>query len=169
MRSALADLQEGGNLIDTAREYGDSEARIGQALREWPGEPPIVATKILSHGPRERWGRPVPVDTVFPRGSIRASLEESLRALGREHVDLLQLHLYWPTWGTDGYWLDELRELRSSGRTLAIGISLPDYRHDVALELVASGARQRAVRSPASSIHVRSTASRRVPLRATWP
>ncbi len=139
VRSVLAYLEEGGNLIDTAREYGESEALLGQTLREWTGEPPVVATKILSHGPRERWGRPLPVDTVFPRGSIRTSLEQSLRELGREHVELAQLHLYWPTWGVDGYWLDELRELQSSGKAGAIGVSLPDYRHDVALELVASG------------------------------
>jgi len=140
VRSVLAYLEAGGNFIDTAREYGDSEERIGRALQEWTGEPPIVATKVLSHGPRERWGRPVPVEAVFPRGSIRASLEESLRALGREHVDLLQLHLYWPTWGVEGDWLDELRALQSSGKISAIGVSLPDYRHDVGLEIAASGA-----------------------------
>jgi methylglyoxal reductase len=140
VRSVLTYLEEGGNLIDTARAYGESEARVGQALREWTGEAPVVATKILSHGPREGWGRPLPVDTVFPRGSIRASLEESLRELGRERVELVQLHLYWPTWGVDGHWLDELRELQSSDRALKIGVSLPDYRHDVALELLASGA-----------------------------
>jgi methylglyoxal reductase len=140
VRSVLTYLELGGNLIDTAREYGESEALLGQALREWTGESPVVATKILSHGPRERWGRPLAVDTVFPPGSIRASLEESLRELGREHIELVQLHLYWPTWGVEGYWLDELRELQSGGRIGAIGVSLPDYRHDVALELVASGA-----------------------------
>jgi methylglyoxal reductase len=140
VRSVLTYLEEGGNLIDTARAYGESEARVGQALREWTGEAPVLATKILSQGPREGWGRPLPVDTVFPRGSIRRSLEESLRELGRERVDLVQLHLYWPTWGVDGYWLDELRELQRSGRVLRIGVSLPDYRHDVALELVVSGA-----------------------------
>jgi aryl-alcohol dehydrogenase-like predicted oxidoreductase len=139
VRSVLTYLEADGNLIDTAREYGESEALVGKALRERSGEAPVVATKILSHGPRERWGRPLPVDIVFPRGSIRTSLERSLRELGREHVDLVQLHLYWPTWGVDGYWLDELRQLQSSGKILAIGVSVPDYRHDVALELVASG------------------------------
>jgi methylglyoxal reductase len=139
VRSVLTYLEEGGNLIDTARAYGDSEALVGQALREWQGDAPLVATKILPLGPREAWGRPLPVDTVFPPGSIRGSLEESLRELRCEQVDLVQLHLYWPTWGVDGYWLDELRELRERGRVKLIGVSLPDYRHDLALELVASG------------------------------
>jgi methylglyoxal reductase len=140
VRSVLTYLEQGGNLIDTARVYGESEARIGRALAEWTGEPPLIATKVLTHGPRAGWGRPLPVEVIFPRGSIRSSLEESLRALGLEQVDLLQLHLYWPTWGVDGDWLDELRELQRSGKVAKIGVSLPDYRHDLALELVASGA-----------------------------
>ena len=140
IRSVLTYLEEGGDLIDTARAYGESEAIIGEALREWSGEPPVVATKILTHGPRTGWGLPLPIETIFPRGSIRASLEHSLRELGREAVDLVQLHLYWPTWGVDGYWLDELRELQQQGKAVAIGVSVPDYRHDLALELVASGA-----------------------------
>jgi methylglyoxal reductase len=140
VRSLLTYLEAGGNLIDTARVYGESEARVGQALREWTGEPPLVATKVLTHGPREGWGRPLPLEVTFPRGSIRRSLEESLRTLGLEQVDLLQLHLYWPTWGVDGDWLDELHALQRSGKVAKIGVSLPDYRHDLALELVASGA-----------------------------
>ena len=76
----------------------------------------------------------------LPPGQHPDESQRSLRELGREHVDLVQLHLYWPTWGVDGYWLDELRQLQSSGKILAIGVSVPDYRHDVALELVASGA-----------------------------
>jgi methylglyoxal reductase len=140
VRSLLTYLEAGGNLIDTARVYGESEARVGQALREWTGEPPLVATKVLTHGPREGWGRPLPLEVTFPRGSIRRSLEESLRTLGLEQVDLLQLHLYWPTWGVDGDWLDELHALQRSGKVAKIGVSLPDYRHDLGLELVASGA-----------------------------
>jgi methylglyoxal reductase len=137
--SVRAYLEEGGTLIDTARAYGDSEALVGEALRAWTGPEPLVATKILPHGPREAWGRPLPLDVVFPPGSIRASLERSLRELRRDHVDLLQLHMWWPTWGVSGRWLDELHELRDEGKALAIGVSLPDHRHDIGIELAGAG------------------------------
>ena len=139
VRSVLTYLEAGGNLIDTAREYGESEALVGQALREWAGEAPVVATKILSHGPRERWGRPLPSTSSSPGQHPNESRGDRFASWDASHVDLVQLHLYWPTWGVDGYWLDELRQLQSSGKILAIGVSVPDYRQDVALELVASG------------------------------
>jgi methylglyoxal reductase len=136
--SILAYLEAGGSFIDTARVYGASEALIGDALAVWDGPAPRVATKIEGLGPLSSWGRPEPSEVVFPPGQIRASLEASLRDLRLERVELVQLHLYWPTWGTDGRWLDELHELRAEGKAGAIGVSLPDYRHDLGLPLIAA-------------------------------
>ena len=51
------------------------------------------------------------------------SCETSSRELGPDHVDLMQLHLYWPTWGRQGYWMDELQALTQSGKARAVGIS----------------------------------------------
>jgi methylglyoxal reductase len=135
-RSILAYLDGGGNFIDTARAYGESERLIGETLREWTGAPPVVATKVQGHGPMRRWGSPWPVEEVFPSGSIRASAEESRRLLGVDALDLLQLHLYWPTWGASGYWLEELHALRDEGIVRRIGVSLPDFRPEVGLPAV---------------------------------
>jgi methylglyoxal reductase len=132
-------LDHGVNFIDTARAYGESEAVIGRALRSWNGSTPIVATKVESLGTRRRWGMPVDVDTVFPPGQVRASAERSLKELGRDSLDLLQLHLWWPTWGRQGYWLDELQGLKADGLIRHIGVSIPDHRSDMALSLVESG------------------------------
>jgi len=139
IRSILAYLERGGTFVDTARAYGDAERILARALDEWRGEPPVIATKVQSHGPRNRWGRPLDVTTVFPPGSVRASAEESRRQLGVDVIDLLQLHLYWPTWGTEGYWLEELHALRDEGVVRAIGISIPDFRHDVGLPAMLAG------------------------------
>lgn len=140
VHSLLHALERGVTFIDTARGYGRSEELIGRALREWKGAAPFIATKVRTMGPPSQWGLPPPVEQAFPRGHITADAEESLRALGVERLDLLQLHLYWPNWGVDGYWLDELRALKASGKVGAIGVSLPDQRHDVGLPLVMSGA-----------------------------
>lgn len=141
IRAVLRFLEQGGNFIDTARHYGISEIILGKALKQWTGEAPFIATKIQSHGPdNTRWAIPKKVDTVFPKQLIRQNLETSLQALGVDYVDNLQLHLYWPNWGTSGYWLDELQALKAEGKIGSIGVSLPDCRADVGLPLIMSGA-----------------------------
>lgn len=138
-RALHAALEAGVTFVDTARSYGQSEAVLGRALRSWSGDAPIVATKVESLGTRRRWGMPVDVNEVFPPGQVRASAEQSLRELGTDHLDLLQMHLWWPTWGIEGYWMDELQALKEQGLVKHVGVSLPDHRSDMALALVASG------------------------------
>jgi methylglyoxal reductase len=141
IRSVLMALERGVNFIDTARHYGQSEEILGKALAQWQGESPFLATKIQSHGPdNTRWCIPQDVETTYPRHLIRQNTEESLRRMGVDHIDLMQLHLYWPNWGTSGYWLDELMTLKEEGKIGAIGVSLPDHRADVGLPLILSGA-----------------------------
>jgi methylglyoxal reductase len=139
-KSVLHALERGITFIDTARGYGDSEHVIGRALKQWTGERPYLASKVNPLGPLSQWGIPAPVAEVFPRGHITRTVEISLRELDVDYIDCMQLHVYWPNWGVDGYWLDELYTLRAQGRIGAIGVSLPDQRCDVALPLVMSGA-----------------------------
>lgn len=78
----------GINLIDTAECYGDhlSEALIGQAI-EGERDKWIVATKFGHKfpGPFERIDQWSPAD-------VQQQLEESLRALRTEMIDLYQFH-----------------------------------------------------------------------------
>lgn len=129
----------GVNFIDTARHYGRSEALIGEALKAWRGPRPFIATKAEPVGPRLQWALPQPVEQCFPRGHITREAEISLRTLGVDTIDLFQMHLYWANWGIDGYWLEELDRLRATGKVRAIGVSLPDHRHDIVLPLVLGG------------------------------
>ncbi len=137
--SVLHALNSGINFIDTARAYGRSEELIGRALREWRGPAPFVASKVNPLGSNTKWGCPVPVETVFPPGHVTNEIDLSLRTLGVERLDLMQLHVYWSRWGVEGYWLDELDRARTAGKIALAGISIPDHRHDTALPLVASG------------------------------
>ena len=132
-------LDHGVTFVDTARAYGESEAILGRALKQWAGAKPFVATKVegLAGGPQ--WSTVVPVERSLPKGQVTASCEASLRALGLDAVDCLQLHAYWPTWGVEGYWLDELRALKETGKARTIGISVPDHRSDMVLPIVISG------------------------------
>ena len=139
IRALHTALDLGVNRIDTARAYERSEQVVGAGLRSWSGPQPFVATKIQPRGPKSQFATPPPVEEVFPPGWVTESCETSLRELGRDHVDLMQLHLYWPTWGQHGYWMDELQALKQSGKARAVGISVPDHRHDMVIALVQSG------------------------------
>lgn len=100
IRSILLSLEQGINFIDTARAYGRSEEFIGKALKQWGGERPFLATKVLacaplaSMPPGSGWQHPVPSHIAYPPGRIRTSVEESLNQLGVGEVDLIQLHQY---------------------------------------------------------------------------
>jgi aryl-alcohol dehydrogenase-like predicted oxidoreductase len=139
IRAMHAALDLGVNVVDTARAYGRSEEVVGAALRSWRGEQPFVATKIEARGPKHQFAIPPGVDEAFPKGWVTESCETSLRELRLEQVDLMQLHLYWPTWGREGYWMDELQELKQGGKVRSVGISVPDHRHDMVIPLVESG------------------------------
>ena len=73
------------NFLDTSNNYGDgeSERRVGQALREVGGLPAgfVLATKV---------DRDAAGDFSGPR--VRRSLEESLERLGLERLQLVYLH-----------------------------------------------------------------------------
>jgi aryl-alcohol dehydrogenase-like predicted oxidoreductase len=122
---AITHAVSGGvNWIDTAAIYGagHSEEVVGQALRAIPAsERPYVFTKggVV-------WD---PADPKAPSArrsspeSLRREIEESLKRLGVEAIDLYQVH--WPddagvpiedTWGQMSRFLDE-------GKTRAIGVS----------------------------------------------
>ncbi|MEJ7779800.1 MAG: aldo/keto reductase [Daejeonella sp.] len=140
IRSVLLSLEKGVNFFDTARHYGNSEEILRKALKQWQGEKPFIATKIQSYGKNNtRWAIPPSVDETFPKHLIRQNTEDSLKRLGVDVIDLMQLHLYWPNWGTEGYWLDELIKLKEEGKIRSIGVSNPDHRHDTVLPLVMTG------------------------------
>ncbi len=80
--------QTGINLIDTAECYGDhlSESLIGKAI-ERDRDKWVVATKIghKFHGYMDRTDERKPADAM-------KQLEDSLKALRTDHVDVLQYH-----------------------------------------------------------------------------
>lgn len=83
-RSVGRALEAGITYFDTAPAYGDgvSETNLGRALRGHGASQVVLGTKYrMAPGDRERFG-----------AAITASVQASLRRLGREGVDLLQLH-----------------------------------------------------------------------------
>ncbi len=73
-------FEQGVNLVDTAPNYGESERVVGRALKEWSGEV-FVATKIT-----------LTQDKTTDINAIVRSIDASLHALGRDVLDLVQIH-----------------------------------------------------------------------------
>jgi myo-inositol catabolism protein IolS len=106
-------IQAGGNFIDTARVYEESEAIIGRALSKGKlREQIVLATKTQKGNER---------DTI---PAIREELEESLRRLKTEYVDLYYLHQPPEDPAVMNQALDVLESLKKEGKLRAIGASI---------------------------------------------
>ena len=75
-------LDLGINFFDTAPAYANSEEVLGKILADIKA-PIVLATKLGS--------RPQPFDPRNPK-QLKASVEESLRLLHREVIDVLFIH-----------------------------------------------------------------------------
>jgi aryl-alcohol dehydrogenase-like predicted oxidoreductase len=131
----------GLDFIDTALAYGNgrSERLVGQVVRE-RSETVHVATKVP---PRNRtWPAQagVPLGEVFPPGYVRECAERSLRNLGMDSVDLLQLHVWSDEWTDRDGLMEEVEELRSAGKIRFFGVSINDHEPASAVRVVEAGA-----------------------------
>jgi aryl-alcohol dehydrogenase-like predicted oxidoreductase len=131
----LLALENGVNFIDTARNYGDSERIVGATLREWGGERPFIASKIK---PLDitNWRFYVPIERQFTPESIKQSVEDSLRILDAEYLDLVQLHQWYFLWGHTDEWLETFHSLKNEGKVRSIGVSAQDHEHDALLQQI---------------------------------
>jgi aryl-alcohol dehydrogenase-like predicted oxidoreductase len=114
-------LELGVNWIDTAAVYGlgHSEEVVGRALKRWPGPRPYVFTKC-----GRSWDTQGNVGIVLRADSIRREVEDSLRRLAVDVIDLYQIH--WPP-DPDSAELEEgwstLASLQRQGKVRWIGVS----------------------------------------------
>ena len=94
-------FDRGIRFFDTAPTYGGSEALIGRALAAHRDEV-LLATK------------------VGPSDDVAASLEASLRRMGTDRVDVLQLHEVGERFEES---LEAMARLREAGKALHLGLS----------------------------------------------
>lgn len=130
----------GVNLIDTAAGYGNgrSEKIIAGVLKE-RRENVFVATKTP---PTPGVWPPSPYCRAAERygeAYLRANVEERLKCLGTDRIDLLQLHTWTRAWNRDPSPLAVLRQLRAEGKVRAIGVSTPEHDQNSVLDLIRGG------------------------------
>ena len=114
-------LELGVNWIDTAAVYGlgHSEEVVARALKNWRGSRPYIFTKCAL-----RWDSQGQVQKILTADSIRGEVEDSLRRLSVDVIDLYQIH--WPP-DPDSSALEEgwstLANLKREGKVRWIGVS----------------------------------------------
>ncbi len=153
--------------FDTARAYGDSEERLGEALRSRKTLRAITKLSPLAHLPRD-----ASRETV--RQAVDRSIADSLAALKRERLDCLLLHRAQHMTAFGGAVWERLIELLEDGTLMALGVSVqspeeasqalerPDVRHlQLPFNLLdwrwrESAALERIAARPNVTIHARS-------------
>jgi aryl-alcohol dehydrogenase-like predicted oxidoreductase len=101
-------LEAGINFFDTANTYSDgsSEEIVGRALRDFAKRDDLViATKVFNRM------RPGPNGAGLSRKAIFNEIDNSLRRLGTDYVDLYQIHRW--DYGTP---IEETLEAKGAGR-----------------------------------------------------
>ena len=134
LRSLHAVLDAGINFIDTAYDYGRSEDYIGRFISGRRSEF-YLATKcgctVVDAGDHDE------TPHLWSRENITARLEESLRRMKTDYVDLLQLHSPSVEQVEHGDLVQVLTDLQAAGKTRWIGCSstLPDLATFVAWQV----------------------------------
>jgi aryl-alcohol dehydrogenase-like predicted oxidoreductase len=128
-------LDAGADLIDTSVDYGRSEELIGRYLSSRRDEF-FLASKCgcpLSLPPGVL---PMPDTHDFSTANVRAGVEQSLRRLQTDHLDLVQVHLSPPPSELTGTGtIEALGKLRAEGKVRFIGMSgtLPNLPGHIAM------------------------------------
>jgi len=98
-------FDNGVNFLDTAEGYpvpmapgtqGATDRAIGKWLKScfWTREQVVISTKVCGYNERYTWFRESGEGTRLTKGQIIESVDASLKRLGTDYIDVLQLH--WP-------------------------------------------------------------------------
>ena len=112
-------LEAGINFLDTANTYSDgtSEEIVGRAIRDFTRREEIVlATKVFNRM------RPGPNGAGLSRKAIFAEIDNSLKRLGTDYVDLYQIHRFDATTPIEET-LEALHDVVKAGKARYIGAS----------------------------------------------
>lgn len=142
-RESLAALTAARNagitLYDTALVYGQghSEQLIGQAFGK--SDEVVIASKAP---PKNRmWPAPqgTRLEDAYPREHIRKCLDQTLRNLRRETIDLYQFHVWSDEWASHTEWQEAVQSIRREGKVRHIGISINDHQPFNVIRALATG------------------------------
>ena len=115
-------LDLGVSFIDTAQVYGEghSETLIGEVLAARGAASgdarPYVATKLAPKHYIWDIDETAELNDVFPSDYIESRVDDSLRRLRVDVLDLYQFHTWSSAFNARDEWKESLRRLRASGK-----------------------------------------------------
>lgn len=133
-------LDAGVNFIDTAAGYGNgkSERIIGEFLKG-RDEKVFVCTKtppVPGKWPPSPYCR---IEERYPEKYLRESIEERLKNLRSEQLDILLLHTWTRAWNANPLALEILQKIKSEGLIKHVGLSTPEPDQNCVIELMRAG------------------------------
>ena len=142
-------LELGGNFIDTAWVYGYSEEKperhpseelVGECIKESNNrERVVIATKVAPanwHWPAWKTDK---LSDCFPSEHIKKQVDDSLKSLQVDFIDLVQFHVWNDSWSDEQEWKDTIQEIIKSGKVKNWGISINDYQPSNCLKTLDTG------------------------------
>ncbi|KAL4937043.1 hypothetical protein BDV06DRAFT_232822 [Aspergillus oleicola] len=119
--------ESGGNFIDTANNYQqeESEKWIGEWMQKRGNRDQIVLATKYTTGYRTSHRDTQPIQSNFVGNSfksMRVSVDNSLKKLGTDYIDLLYLHWWDFTTGVEEV-MHGLNSLITAGKVLYLGVS----------------------------------------------
>jgi L-galactose dehydrogenase len=120
IRAVHISLERGINFIDVSPFYGLTKAEtvLGKALKNISREKFILATKVGRYGQEMK-------DFNFSANRVTASVDESLKRLNVDHIDLIQAHdiEFGSLDQVIGEAIPALRKLQKSGKVRFVGMT----------------------------------------------
>jgi aryl-alcohol dehydrogenase-like predicted oxidoreductase len=131
-------VELGGNFIDTAWIYGysvtepdkhPSEELIGKFLKgNGERDKIVIASKIPPKNMFWPARKSINISEVFPVEHIEKCVDDSLRSLGVEYIDLMQFHVWQDDFSKEDDWKKTIQKITKQGKVRNWGISLNDYQ-----------------------------------------
>src|SRR5260221_9232404 len=142
-------IELGCNFFDTAWAYGDGkrEEILGKIVREFKGNNSVggpdkhlyVATKIPPKNRRWPSRRDFTLEDCYPPDYIEEYIEKSLKNLGLETIDVMQLHTWEDRWLNDERLPRAIENMKKSGKVRAFGPSLNRWEPSNGIRAVLEG------------------------------
>ena len=149
LKSLYRYVELGGNFIDTAWIYGysddnpnrhPSEELIGKFLKEsGKRDSLIIATKVPPMNRTWPAIKGVDISQVFSNNHIEKCVDDSLRSLGVDVIDLVQFHVWQDDFVKNDGWKETIQKIMKSGKVKHWGISINDYQPENCLKTLDTG------------------------------
>jgi len=133
-------IEKGVNFIDTAAGYGNgkSERIVGKFIKDI-GKRIYITTKTPPlQGPWPPSSYCIAEDR-YPESYIRNNVNERLKNLNVDKLDILLLHTWTRTWNNNPTPLKILEKLKNEGNIENIGISTPEHDQNSVIDLMKNG------------------------------